>query len=308
MKTSVFDVKGMSCSACSAAVSRAVSKLEGVNKSDVNLLTNSMSINYDETLLNEQIIIDAVRSAGYDADVRKQDTSSEKQLKLDKEAKKILVRLIASSVFLILLMIVSMGHMVGIQLFTHQNLLKGFIEIALLLPVVVLNFKYFISGYKALFHLNPNMDSLIAVGATASVGFSIWQMINGGADHYYFESAAMILTFITIGKYIESKSKAKTTSAVTKLMDLTPKTSIILADGIEKEIDSKDIKQGDIVIVKSGMSFPADGVVIKGNGSVDESAITGESLPVSKREGSSVTGGTILLSGYVHFEAKKVGV
>lgn len=307
MKTSVFDVKGMSCSACSAAVSRAVSKLEGVNKSDVNLLTNSMSINYDETLLNEQIIIDAVRSAGYDADVRKQDTSTEKQLKLDKEAKKILVRLFVSSVFLILLMIVSMGHMVGIHLFTHQNLLKGFIEIALLLPVVVLNFKYFISGYKALFHLNPNMDSLIAVGATASVGFSIWQMINGGADHYYFESAAMILTFITIGKYLESKSKAKTTSAVTKLMDLTPKTSIILADGIEKEIDSKDIKQGDIVIVKSGMSFPADGVVIKGNGSVDESAITGESLPVSKREGSSVTGGTILLSGYVHFEAKKVG-
>lgn len=307
MKNSLFDVKGMSCSACSAAVSRTVSKLEGVEKADVNLLTNSMSVNFDEALLNEQMIIEAVRNAGYDADIKIHGTNTLKQKKLDKDAKRILVRLIASSVFLCLLMIVSMGHMVGIHLFAHQQLLKGFVEISLLLPVVILNFKYFTSGFKAMLHLNPNMDSLIAVGATASIGFSVWQIINGGADHYYFESAAMILTFITIGKYLESKSKAKTTSAVTKLMDLSPKTSIVLADGIEKEIDSKDIKQGDIVIVKSGMSFPADGVVIKGTGSADESAITGESLPVSKTIGSSITGGTILTSGYVQFEAKKVG-
>lgn len=307
MKRSVFDVKGMSCSACSAAVSRAVSKLEGVDKADVNLLTNSMSVIYDEKNIQEQNIIEAVRSAGYDAEIKKQNSSTEKQNKLDKNAKKILIRLIASSVFLCMLMIVSMGHMVGLHLFAHQQLLKGFVEIALLLPIVILNFKYFTSGFKSLFRFNPNMDSLIAVGSTASIGYSIWQMATGGADHYYFESAAMILTFITIGKYLESKSKAKTTSAVTRLMDLSPKTSIILVDGVEKEIDSKDIKQGDIVVVKGGMSFPADGVIIKGSGSVDESALTGESLPVSKSEGSFVTGGTILISGYVHFEAKKVG-
>ncbi len=308
MTNEIFDIKGMSCSACSATVSAAVGKLEGIEKADVNLLTNSMAVVYDESKLSSEDIIKAVRNAGYDANIKSKEDTKQKQEKLDKESKKILIRLVLSAVFLCLLMIVSMGHMVGIHLFTpEQNLLKGFVEIALLLPVVVLNFKFFVSGFKALFRLNPNMDSLIAVGATASIGYSIWQMINGGADHYYFESASMILTFITIGKYLESKSKAKTTSAVTKLMDLSPKTSIILVDGVETEVESKDIQQGDIVIVKGGMTFPADGVVINGTGTADESAITGESIPVQKHTGSKVTGGTILLSGYVHFKAEKVG-
>lgn len=308
MKKEVFDVKGMSCSACSSAVGACVSKLEGIDKADVNLLTNSMSVVYDDSKVSADDIISAVKSAGYDADIKKPESNAEKQSTLNKDAKIILIRLIVSSVFLCLLMLVSMGHMVGIDIFTHeQNLLKGLVEIILLLPVVILNFRFFTSGFKALIKLNPNMDSLIAVGATASIGYSIWQMATGGADHYYFESASMILTFITIGKYLESKSKAKTTSAVTKLMDLSPKTSIILVDGVEKEIDSKDIKQGDIVVVKGGMSFPADGVVLSGNGTADESAITGESLPVNKSVGTGVTGGTILLNGYLHFEAKKVG-
>lgn len=308
MKSEVFDVKGMSCSACSAAVSAAVGKLAGIDKADVNLLTNSMVVIYDEETVSEQDIINAVKNAGYNANIKSLEDTKQKQDKLDKDAKKILIRLVLSTVFLCLLMIVSMGHMVGIHLFSpEQDMLKGFVEIALTLPVVILNFKFFVSGFKALFRLNPNMDSLIAVGATASIGYSIWQMINGGADHYYFESAAMILTFITIGKYLESKSKAKTTSAVTKLMDLSPKTSIILVNGMEKEIESKDIKQGDIVVVKGGMTFPADGVVINGTGSADESAITGESIPVQKHAGSKVTGGTILLNGYVHFKAERVG-
>lgn len=308
MKSEIFDIKGMSCSACSAAVGAAVGKLDAVEKADVNLLTNSMAVVYDDSRISAEDIIKAVKNAGYDAEIKKQKDTQEKQNTLDKNAKKILIRLILSAVFLCLLMVVSMGHMVGIHLFTHeQNMLKGFVEIALLLPVVILNFKYFVSGFKALFRLNPNMDSLIAVGATASILYSVWQMINGGADHYYFESASMILTFITIGKYLESKSKAKTTSAVTKLMDLSPKTSIILVDGVEKEIESKDIKQGDIVIVKGGMTFPADGVVINGTGTADEAAITGESIPVEKHIDSKVTGGTILLSGYVHFRAEKVG-
>ncbi len=308
MKNEIFNIKGMSCSACSAAVSAAVGKLAGIEKADVNLLTNSMAVVYNENITSSDEIIKSVRNAGYDAEIKNQEDTQEKQKALDKSARKILIRLILSAVFLCLLMIVSMGHMVGIHLFTHeQNLLKGFVEIALLLPVVILNFKFFVSGFKALFRLNPNMDSLIAVGATASIGYSFWQMINGGADHYYFESASMILTFITIGKYLESKSKAKTTSAVTKLMDLSPKTSIVLVDGVEKEIESKDIKQGDIVIVKGGMTFPADGIVINGTGTVDEAAITGESIPVEKHIDSKVTGGTILLSGYIHFKAEKVG-
>ncbi|MBQ4105475.1 MAG: heavy metal translocating P-type ATPase [Clostridia bacterium] len=308
MRNNIFDIKGMSCSACSARVQDVVNKLEGVEKADVNLLTNSMSVSYNEAVINELDIINAVKSSGYDAQLKQETSTEAKQKVLDKSAKKLMTRLVVSSVFLLLLMIVAMGHMIGINIIPHHmQILKGIIEIILLVPIVVLNFKYFTSGFKALVRLNPNMDSLIAVGATASVVYSIYQLIKGGSDHYYFESAGMILTFITIGKYLESKSKAKTTSAVTKLMDLSPKTSIVLVDGVETEIESKDIKQDDIVIVKSGMTFPADGVVISGNGTADEAAITGESIPVGKKIGDNVTGGTLLVSGYVQFRALKVG-
>lgn len=303
-----FDIKGMSCSACSAAVQAAMDKLSGIEEAQVNLLTNSMTVMYDENILSDEDIIRTVRNTGYDAEIQKQKLPTEKQEALDKDAKKIKLRLTLSAIFLILLMVVAMGHMVGINIFDHhQHVLKGIVEIILLTPIVILNFKYFSSGFKSLFRLNPNMDSLIAVGAAASIVYSLYQLIDGGASHYYFESAGMILTFITIGKYLESKSKAKTTQAVTKLMDLSPKTSIILVDGEEIEIESKDIKQGDIVVVKGGMTFPADGIVVLGNGTADESAITGESLPVGKKQGDKVTGGTILLSGYVQFEAVRVG-
>lgn len=308
MKKQKFNITGMSCSACSAAVQRAMDKLDGVESAEVNLLTNSMVVQYNENVLSADDIIHTVQNAGYNADTDKQDTLERTQSDLDKSSRKLKTRLILSAIFLILLMTVSMGHMVGINIFTHdQHLVKGFTEAALLLPILILNNKYFVSGFKSLIRLNPNMDSLIAVGAAASVIYSVWQMSLGGAAHYYFESAGMILTFITIGKYLESKSKAKTTGAVRKLMDLSPKTSIVLRNGKETVIDSKDIVRGDVVIVKSGMHFPADGYITEGSGSADESAITGESMPVSKNTGDKVTGGTILQSGYIKFIAEKIG-
>ncbi len=307
MKNELFDIKGMSCSACSAAVSAAVNKLEGIEKADVNLLTNSMAVTYDEAVISADEIIDEVVKVGYNATIKTKSSVEENQKKLSKDAKKIFLRLVLSAVFLVLLMFVAMGHMLGIDLFHDKYILKGIVEIILLTPILILNVKYFISGFKSMIRLNPNMDSLIAIGALASIIYSLWQMIKGGASHYYFESAGMILTFITIGKYLESLSKAKTTDAVTKLMDLSPKTSIILVDGVETEIESKDIKVGDIVVVKGGMTFPADGEVINGSGSADEATITGESLPVSKKIGSKVTGGTILLRGYLQFRAQRVG-
>ena len=234
MKTEKFDIKGMSCSACSAAIERAMNKHNGIIKAEVNLLSNSMNVVYNDEITTSEEIIKTVQNTGYDAEIKKVfiPDNNEKEKKTNKK----FIKLLFSSFFLILLMIVSMGHMIGINLLPdHMPILKGIVEATLLIPIIILNFKYFSSGFKALIKLNPNMDSLIAVGASASIIYSIWQMLSGGASHYYFESAGMILTFIAIGKYLESKSKAKTTSAVTKLLDLSPKTSIILVDGVEKE-------------------------------------------------------------------------
>lgn len=307
MKKETFLISGMSCSACSAAVERAVSKLNGIKKAEVNLLANSMYTEFSEDLLSVEDIISAVTDAGYKAEVKNNAIKST-DANLKKKAEKIKFQLILSTVFLIALMFISMGDMVGLTIIPHDKaVLKGIIEFSLLIPILILNRRYFYSGFKSLFALNPNMDTLISIGALASAAFSIWQIIKGGAHHYYFESAGMILTFITIGKYLESKSKAKTTDAVTKLMDLSPKTSIVLRDGVETEIDSKDIVKGDIVIVKSGMIFPADGKATEGTGYADESAITGESTQVKKNKGTEITGGTILTSGYIKFTAEKVG-
>lgn len=303
-----FDVTGMSCAACSARVQSAVEKLKGVKHCSVNLLKNSMDVTYNETEINESDIVSAVKKAGYNALVRSNVSKNSSSDKLKKESDKIFRKLIVSAFLLCVLMVVSMGHMVGINIFNeHQNVLKGIVELLISVPIIILNFKYYLSGFKAIFKLNPNMDSLIAVGSATSLIYSIYLIISGGAHHYYFESASMILVFVTIGKYLESKSKAKTTEAVTRLMDLTPKTSIVILNGEETEVPSDTIQKGNIVVVKSGMSFPADGKIVFGEGTVDESAITGESLPVSKSVGTKVTGGTQLISGYVHFEAEKVG-
>ncbi len=305
MERKSFDIIGMSCAACSARVQASVEKLDGIESCSVNLLKNTMDVTYNEDKLSEKVIIEAVKSAGYEASLRNK-SSYQAAEKLEKKADKILIKLVLSIVLLCVLMVVSMGHMVGLNLF-HNNIIKGIVELIISLPILILNGKYFISGFKGLFKLNPNMDSLIAVGSTASLIYSLYLLISGGAGHYYFESASMILVFVTIGKYLESKSKAKTTEAVTKLMDLAPKRSLVLINGEEVEIASEDIEPGQTVIVKSGMAFPADGKIVYGNGNVDESAITGESLPVEKAVGDAVTGGTQLISGYVRFEALKVG-
>lgn len=308
MTRKTFDVIGMSCAACSARVQGAVEKLKGVSSCSVNLLKNTMDVTFDETEINESAIISAVKKAGYSANLRDKTHDKVFSENLKRNADLILVRLIVSVVLLCLLMVVSMGHMVGINIFNeHQTILKGIIELIISIPIILLNIKYYLSGFKALFRLNPNMDSLIAVGSATSLVYSVYLLASGGAHHYYFESASMILVFVTIGKYLESKSKAKTTEAVTKLMDLTPKSSIVLIDGKETYIESNEIEKGHTVVVKSGMSFPADGTIVFGEGTVDESAITGESLPIAKAVGDSVTGGTQLVSGYVHFKAEKVG-
>ena len=308
MTRKTFDITGMSCAACSARVQSSVEKLDGIEACSVNLLKNTLDATFDEGKLSESDISEAVKSEGYSASVRDNSSKTKTAESLKKNADKILVRLIVSIALLCILMVVSMGHMVGVNIFrSDQMFLKGLVELSVSIPIILLNFKYFISGFKALFKLNPNMDSLIAVGSATSLIYSIYLLISGGAHHYYFESASMILVFVTIGKYLESKSKAKTTEAVTRLMDLAPKTSIVLIDGEEIEIESEKIQKGQTVVVKSGMSFPADGKIIFGDGSVDEAAITGESLPVSKSKGDYVTGGTQLLTGYVHFLAEKVG-
>lgn len=302
-----FDITGMSCAACSARVQSAVEKQKGIKECSVNLLKNTMDVTFDEELVCPQDIISVVKSAGYGAVLRDNVSKTATAEKLKKNSDKLLIRLIVSLALLCVLMVVSMGHMVGFDIFGTQTVLKGIVELLISIPIIILNVKYFLSGFKALFKLNPNMDSLIAVGSATSLLYSIYLIFSGGAHHYYFESASMILVFVTIGKYLESKSKAKTTEAVTRLMDLTPKTSLLLIDGKEVEVESEKIKVGDIIVVKGGMTFPADGKIIEGNGTVDESAITGESLPVAVKKNSSVTGGTQLVSGYVHFVAEKVG-
>lgn len=308
MVSKTFDISGMSCAACSARIQSTVEKLGGVDSCNVNLLKNNMQVTFDDKVIDDKDIINAVKGAGYGASLKVNVRKSDESRKLKKKTDKILLRLIISVVLLCILMIISMGHMVGINIFgEHQTVLKGITELIISAPIILLNIKYYVSGFKALFRLNPNMDSLIAVGSATSLIYSIYLILSGGAHHYYFESASMILTFVTIGKYLESKSKAKTTEAISKLMDLTPKTSLVLENGKEIEIESEKIVKGHIVIVKSGMTFPADGRIIYGTGAADESAITGESLPVSKKEGDKVIGGTQLLSGYVRFEAERVG-
>ncbi|MBQ5346997.1 MAG: heavy metal translocating P-type ATPase [Ruminococcus sp.] len=313
MKQQKFSITGMSCSACSAAVQKSVEKLDGITKCEVNLLTNSMDTEYDETKLNNKKIISAVKKAGYGAEIF---TFNEEKYNKDKNSVK--KRLILSIVFLIPLMFVSMSHMFGVHISFLENMtVFGICQLIFLIPILVINKKYFIGGFKSLFKLHPNMDALIALGAGVSVAYSLYIFIKtfnmtvaqAGAInmHYYFESAGMILTFITIGKYLESKSKSKTSSAISKLIKLTPKTAIIEVNGEEKEVNTDTIKSGDIVICKNGLSIPVDGEIVSGSCSVDESAITGESVPVDKTIGAEVTGGTVISSGYIKIKATNTG-
>ncbi len=320
----------MTCSACSAHVEKSVCKLEGIAAVNVNLLQNSMTVEYDEAVLKTDDIIHAVESGGYGAfpqGAKQADAASEAPRNVAaEEMHSMKKRLIASFCFLIPLFYISMGHMMGAPLpavlLGNENIMSfALTQLLLTTPVLIINKKYFTVGFKALWNRAPNMDSLIALGSSASYLYSIfaiyamgWHLGRGNimqAHHYsmelYFESAAMILTLITVGKYMETRSKGKTSEAISKLMDLAPKMATVLRNGNETEIPVEQVIAGDIVIVRPGQSIPVDGRLLEGFSAVDESAITGESIPVEKQPGDTVIGATVNKSGYFKMEATRVG-
>ena len=307
---------GMSCAACSARVEKAVSSLPGVTECSVNLLTNSMNVSGS---VPDEEIIKAVNDAGYGANIKGQASKEEDDVLVDKETPILKKRLVSSLIFLILLMYVSMGHtMWGFPMpaFFEGNFIAiGILELLLTICVMIINKKFFVSGFSALIKRAPNMDTLVSLGSAAAFIYStyaLFAMTASSTPHiylheFYFESAAMILALITVGKMLEARSKGNTTTALKNLINLAPKTALIEISGKEKEIPAKDIKKGDIFIVKSGMSFPADGIIVSGHCAVDESALTGESIPVDKEMGDRISSATINKSGYVKCRAEKVG-
>ena len=342
-----FDVTGMTCSACSSHVEKSVGKLTGVENVSVNLLTNSMQVEFDENKLDTAGIIKAVEDAGYGAAVKdghaksgtktsgQSDSQENSGLSaVEQNVKNMKKRLIVSLIFWIPLMYVSMGHMIYQWLnipmppFT-MNFLYGnenaityaFTQFLLLLPILIANQKYFKNGFKTLWHRSPNMDSLIAIGAGAAILYGIFAIYRIGyamghgdmavvhqyAHDLYFESAGTILTLITIGKYLETKSKGKTSEAITKLLNLAPKTVTVVRDGVEQVVDAADVGKGEIFLVKPGESVAVDGIVLEGKSSFDESAITGESIPVPKQEGDTIVSASINKSGLIRAKATKVG-
>ena len=322
-----FDVTGMTCSACSAHVEKSVSKLVGEGNVTVSLLTNSMQVECDDKKVSDDEIIKAVEDAGYGAAVSGAAKSSKKKEALvDNEPKEMKTRLIVSFIFLIPLMYVSMGSMVGLPqpafLSGHGNAVSfAFTQFLMCLPILYVNRKYFQVGFKTLWHRAPNMDSLIAVGSTAAIVygiFAIYRMSYGlgvGNEELvmkyhmdlYFESAVMILTLITLGKYLETRSRRKTSEAISKLTELAPETAVIETENGEKEIPIEQLAIGDIVIVKPGARIPADGTVVDGTSAVDESALTGESIPVEKAVGDKIIAASINKNGFLKFKAEKVG-
>jgi Cu2+-exporting ATPase len=330
-----FDVTGMTCAACSARVTKATSGVAGVNKAVVNLLKNSMDVDYDGGSETLAAISTAVAKAGYGATPRKGTAAGAQSAAAAAEsgsaakiaaAKQVRIRLIASITFCVPLFYLAMGHMahwpLPFDVEQPQNLFAyAFTQLLLVTPIVVLNWSYFSKGFISLTRRSPNMDSLVALGATASLAYSIYGMYVMGAAlgrgdaetamaatmNLYFDSAGMILTLITVGKYFEARAKGKTTSAVESLVNLAPKTATLLRDGQQTEVPAADVRAGDVLVVEAGASVPTDGVVLEGSGSVDESAITGESIPVDKIPGSEVTGATINRTGWFTMEATRVG-
>ena len=324
-----YNVTGMSCAACSARVEKAVSQLDGVESCSVSLLTNSMGVTGD---VSAETVIAAVEAAGYGASIKGKDqeqksagTSADEEMLKDRETPKLKKRLIASLCFLIPLMYFSMGAMMWgwpvPAILEHNHVAMGLIQLLLTGIVMVINQKFFISGMKGLLHRAPNMDTLVALGAGASFAYSTFalfamtdaQMRNDMAGvmswmhEFYFESAAMILTLITVGKMLEAHSKGKTTDALKSLMKLAPKTAVILRNGSEEEVPIEQVKKGDIFVVRPGENIPVDGVVVEGSSAVNEAALTGESIPVDKESGNAVSAATLNQSGFLKCEATRVG-
>ena len=334
MKTSKFKVTGMTCAACQANVEKAASKLSGVESAQVSLLKEQLTVGYDETLLSEQDIIDAVNNIGYGASVfnpamRKNDLKSQWQGRKNDEAQKVKAmkkRLISSIIFLAVLMYIAMGHMVGLPVpsilhGTENALINALAQMLLTAPVLIINKKFFTSGFKGLVKRAANMDTLVALGSSASFIygiFAIFMMAYAAPrsnidilEHYshqlYFESSAMILTLVTVGKFLETRSKNKTSDALGKLVELSPKSANVLRDGKEFTIDAEDIREGDILIIRPGERIAVDGILTDGNGFVDQSAVTGESLPIEKEEGDEVISATLNKNGTFKMKATKVG-
>lgn len=330
MKSQKFDIKGMTCSACSTAVDRNVKKLEGINEVNVNLLNNSMTVKYDENILNNEIIIKKVQDAGYEAFLvengkKTQKNSTEENLSKT-ETNELKNRLIISFIFAIPLFYISMGHMLNWYLphlfHGYSNAITfAFTQFLLALPIVFINIKYYKVGFKTLYKGSPNMDSLIAIGTSAAMIYGVFSIYKIGyglgnndidmviqySHDLYFESAAIVLTLITLGKFLEARAKENTSEAINKLINLTPKTALVLRNNQEIEIPVDELVLKDIVIVKPGNIVPTDGVIIFGNSSIDESMLTGESLAVSKKVGDKVIGASINKSGSFKFEVTKLG-
>ncbi len=331
-----YTVTGMSCAACSARVEKAVSKVDGVTSCSVSLLTNSMGVEGSAT---DAQIVEAVEQAGYGASPKGTATelgndkanNSLEQLKaaqdalVDRETPKLVNRLIASLIFLVVLMYFSMGHMMWgwplPEFFNGNHVAMGLLQLLLTVAVMVINQKFFISGFKGLIHGAPNMDTLVALGSAASFGYSVYALfamtaaqVNGDIDavmsymhEFYFESAAMILALITVGKMLEAHSKGKTTDALKSLMQLAPKTATVVRDGVEQEISVDAVKKGDIFVVRPGENIPVDGEIIDGTTAVNESALTGESIPVDKQPKDAVSAATVNQSGFIKCRATRVG-
>ena len=328
MKTQKFDVTGMTCSACSARIEKNINKTGGVLEANVNLLTNSMTVKYDDRVLSDKDIVKIVEDTGYGASsVMEKKAEVKSEAKDDKsEIKEMKRRVIVSLFFAVPLFYISMGHMLnwplpGIFHGTENALIFAFTQFLLCLPVMIVNSKYYKVGFKTLFKGSPNMDSLIAIGTSAATSYGIYAIykIGYGLGHMdmdmamqfsmdlYFESAAVVLALITLGKYLEARAKGRTSDAIRKLIDLSPKTALVERNGIEREIPVEDVVKGDIIIVKPGQSIPVDGTIIFGNSSIDESMLTGESMPVEKKAGDKVVGASINKSGFFKFEAQRVG-
>lgn len=312
-----FKIKGMTCASCARAVERATGKLDGVSSSNVNLATEKLTLEYDENKVTEEAIQNAVDKAGYKA-VEENIVVDEDRDSKAKEQRSLWLRFIISLIATVPLLYISMGHMVGLPLpeFIDPMMNPAAFAIAqliLTIPVVAVGYRYYIVGFKTLFKGSPNMDSLIAIGTSAAVLYGIFalvQILQGKTEYameLYFESAAVILTLITLGKYFETVSKGKTSEAIKKLMGLAPKTATILKDDREIEIPIDEVEVGDIIVVKPGEKMPVDGIVVSGITSVDESMLTGESIPVEKHTGDTVIGASINKNGSIHYKATRVG-
>lgn len=328
MMNKKFNVTGMTCASCSSHVEKSVAKLVGEDNVAVSLMTNSMMVKYDESKISDSDIIKAVEDAGYGASPADGSMKAEKKQGsvADEELKEMKTRLIVSFAFLIPLMYISMGSMIGFPepalLTGHANAVSfAFTQFLFCLPIIYVNRKYYQVGFKTLFHRAPNMDSLIAVGSSAALIYGIFAIYRmswglGAGDmevvakyhmDLYFESAVMILTLITLGKFLETRSKRKTSEAISRLTELAPETAIVELDGEEKEIPVEELKPGDIIVVKPGFRIAADGIIVEGSSSVDESALTGESIPVEKTVGDKIIAASINKNGYFKFRAEKTG-